>query len=617
MENNCNNEIILFETLSNTINPQSISCKDIYTFYKRDVKYLQNIGNIINSIIEELFIENNIIEYVICGSVIKSIFSNSCNIKNDLIIYILNYQKDIFDDNTIIPDNSDSIYINNFNIKIIKNNYLNISDIIKTINNNLDQICYYNKSIYISTLFIQDICKLFNKHKEHINTLDPILNLPYDILNIYEIKNKNTKKIVDMLDIKTLSSISLNEIHSIIECNNSSLTLIEYCLYLLVKTNKKLTSIINGRIQLIMFLQKYTFSRPPLYFAYYLNIDVLYPTVLHMLNNTVYKYNIKNKLELELEINNNCINDLSFGINKINKSILHKIIVSDNKNNFNIFIKTYYNKIFMDGTNLCAKDISDKIIEHNSINIMEILIKSGNVCIYFKLYMILLSQNIDLFKFIYKINNVTDIIFNYIEDIIQNNLLRSLYFLIKNNKNNILNYETEDNKNILFILKNNNLNILDLLLKIKPELLENNDDILHFYAKNNYYNLINFLLVNYSIKYNYIDKDGNTFLHLLCEYGYIDTIKNNIKLVLDIINMQNNNKETPIIIACKNKFEEIFNILYNYSNLDLQDIHGNTVYHYICLNQLCCHSTIPLIKNNFGYTPRDYCTIIDSYYTFV
>ena len=36
-----------------------------------------------------------------------------------------------------------------------------------------------------------------------------------------------------------------------------------------------------------------------------------------------------------------------YGINKINKSILHKFIVSDNKNDFNIFIKTYYNKIFV------------------------------------------------------------------------------------------------------------------------------------------------------------------------------------------------------------------------------------------------------------------------------
>ncbi len=81
--------------------------------------------------------------------------------------------------------------------------------------------------------------------------------------------------------------------------------------------------------------------------------------------------------------------------------------------------------------------------------------------------------------------------------------------------------------------------------------------------------------------------------------------------------MQNKTNETPIIISAKNLQEN--NIYYLKSinaRCDLVDNYGNTVYHYICLNELCIGIEIINNKNYFNYTPSDYCKISLDYYYF-
>ena len=72
------------------------------------------------------------------------------------------------------------------------------------------------------------------------------------------------------------------------------------------------------------------------------------------------------------------------------------------------------------------------------------------------------------------------------------------------------------------------------------------------------------------------------------------------------------------MIACENKFEDLFYILKGYlADLNAKDIYGNSVYHYICLNSICLGIIIINTENLFKLTPKDYCKIAYTYYTFV
>ena len=52
-------------------------------------------------------------------------------------------------------------------------------------------------------------------------------------------------------------------------------------------------------------------------------------------------------------------------------------------------------------------------------------------------------------------------------------------------------------------------------------------------------------------------------------------------------------------------------------DMNLNDIYGNTVYHYVCLNELCIGMAIDNKENIFGYKPSDYCKISQNYYYFI
>lgn len=71
---------------------------------------------------------------------------------------------------------------------------------------------------------------------------------------------------------------------------------------------------------------------------------------------------------------------------------------------------------------------------------------------------------------------------------------------------------------------------------------------------------------------------------------------------------ENNNKETPLMLACKQQKQEMCNILINSgANINTIDNNGNTIGHYICLHNLANIkiSSITEIKNNIGKTPYD------------
>jgi len=51
--------------------------------------------------------------------------------------------------------------------------------------------------------------------------------------------------------------------------------------------------------------------------------------------------------------------------------------------------------------------------------------------------------------------------------------------------------------------------------------------------------------------------------------------------------------------------------------MNICDIYGNTVYHYICQNELCIGLDIINKENIFGYKPSDYSKISNNYYYFM
>ena len=85
----------------------------------------------------------------------------------------------------------------------------------------------------------------------------------------------------------------------------------------------------------------------------------------------------------------------------------------------------------------------------------------------------------------------------------------------------------------------------------------------------------------------------------------------------DIINYQNKQYETPLIICAKASQENNLYFLRSINaDMNLVDINGNSIYHYICLNELCIGMDIENKENIFGYKPSDYCKISTNYYYF-
>lgn len=72
------------------------------------------------------------------------------------------------------------------------------------------------------------------------------------------------------------------------------------------------------------------------------------------------------------------------------------------------------------------------------------------------------------------------------------------------------------------------------------------------------------------------------------------------------------------MISAKSSQEDIIYYLKGIkADMELTDIYGNTVYHYICQNELCVGMDIENKENIFGYKPSDYSKISNNYYYYI
>lgn len=234
-----------------------------------------------------------------------------------------------------------------------------------------------------------------------------------------------------------------------------------------------------------------------------------------------------------------------------------------------------------------------------------------------------------------------ELILNNLPEIINRGLTRSFYMVLKLCPH-ILDHQIAINKlnycpkhhhgtvsianipplgNILHLLDSDKaIDILEIILKKAPELIDSKDEDgttpLIRYAELGLIACVQKILVH-GADYELADNKSDTFLHKLCQKGYLDIIKHVTKNVVSIIDSRNDLMMTPAITATVNGYEEIFYVLKGLNaNLDACDIYGNTVYHYICHSQICPGFIIVNRKNKYGLTPYEYCRLAPKYYYF-
>ena len=603
-----NNLLLLYELdKNNNINIKFYDEFDINK-YNLDEKILNNLDNI-----------------VFTGSLTRRILIN-CNrydkhlIKNELYVNLINdIDINLLIDNTY-TESIDMYYkkYDDFVLYIKKEKFKNPSEVILS-NYNLKRIGIYKNKFYVSSMFIAD----YNKFYETINSnlIDPVFNTHIDIFDILNHTSKNEQTIFDLINRKNFTEFTKKKFTKYDLFNKDKLTPLEYTIILFIEEQN---DIIKSQLRLIILeLNELNFQRPSIFYSYLINLEENDHELYEILFNSPRARLFQDiKLELELDFKN---------INDINNLILKYFIIKDKSDDFYNYLK-YKNS---DDKNIrIEQDIFNNIIKYDPKNIIINGIKNNFFSDRTKYKIILWTQNLDYFNLIGDDFNI-DIAIGYINEIIENCFIKSFYFLYKVD-NSILNILDDYGNNLLHNInqKNKYYDMITILLKLDDSLLFKKNKFgeipLIKHIKNKNFDIIT-ILINFIIDTNndtifeIIDNDKNNILHHLCSIKdninqdkINDIIKKIILIKNDIINYQNKNYETPIVSAAKNNHEDIIYFLKSMNcNMNLLDIFGNSVYHYICLNELCIGMAIENKENIFGYKPSEYCNISQNYYYFI
>lgn len=605
------------KTTSELFDNQLLLLTEINKYNKLNIKLYNDID--IKNIPLTNNIINNITNVVITGPYIRSVFVEKIeDIKNEVFVNCINNitYKDIIDDTFI---ESNDIYfknINNFVIYIPKTIYKNPSEVILS-NYNLKRVGLYNNILYVSTMFIVD----YIKFKDTINSelIDPVYKTKLDLFDIYNrnISNKNNDiyDVINRKNYEEYKKIKINK-YDIINFDKSkiyyNLNPCEYALYLY---KNEQNDMIKAQLRLIILdLNTKIYLRSATFYAYILNIEEL--------DNDLYDI-LKESKQYKQIMEDNDINVNIKNIIDINNLILSYYVKNDISNDFYNFLKYKDEKL-----NKLDVNIFNLIIDKDPKNIIINGIKNNYFSDRTKYKIILWTQNLDYFNLIGDDFNI-DIAINYINEIVENCLIKSFYFLYKID-NSIINIVDSDNNNFLHNIteKNKYEDMILLLLKLDDSLLfkknKLNQSPLLKHAKNNNSKIISYLInqiidTNNDTLFELTDCDRNNILHYLCKSDdNLYLIRKILSIKKDIINYQNKNYETPIIISAIHSQENILYYLKSIgADLSICDIYGNIVYHYICLNDLCIGTDIENKENIFDYKPSDYCKISLNYYYFI
>jgi len=581
----------------------------IKTYKEINIKYLIELYNLNKTISNN--IENNIENIVFTGSIIRSMLINKPlddSFKKELFINCIN-----IDPSSLIDSNFKSnefmYYLNkdDYNLCIFKKVFTTQSEAILR-NPVLKRFGLYNNIIYSSYSFIIDYYKNLDIISSEI--YEPIFKTPLDIFDIYKFENKNNlKDVFDLIGLKDYELFIKNKklIHDTIKNN---LTPIEYAISLYLESQNDIIK--DNLNKIIIELHTYNFMRNHCFYCKIHKLDEfnadLFDTITQNKEyDKILDFGINNRLNIS-------------NLHDVNNLYLEYYISLDNYDAFYNYLKYINLQIDNNIVNYIIRKIPKNIILQGiKNNIFE------DKYIY---KIILITQELDYFGLINDFSLPYSL--NYLNDIINLNLTKSLYFLYNIDKDIIRTIDDENN-NLLHKVsekQNDYIELIKLLLKLDDSLIfnknKNGQNPLMYHIEKNNLNITEFLIeyinLNCDIVYETTDLNYNTILHYLCKKDTFYIIKKLLsnEIILKQLNKQNKKKYTPIITAALYKQEELIYLLKSYNaDLNITDIFGNTVYHYICYNSLCLGMTIPNIDNNFYYTPKDYLRISDKYYYFL
>jgi len=454
------------------------------------------------------------------------------------------------------------------------------------------RLCYLNGEFYGSSMFLIEYDKYMNDESSKI--VDPVFKRPKDILEIFT-SPRETVSITSAID-----KVDLNSLMNF-QCNyndlNNGFTMMELVL-------KKITTetnpiLIDHLKQMVVFLMAEMYIRPPFLYSKMLDINNTYQDIYSLLSSSVNKYGIKDS-----DFKPNSMND-------IDNYIINFLIINDMKE---FYEYTDYIKL-----ESIPDSLIDNMIEYKSINI----IKKGannnklNSDQMYKCFLML--EDFDLIRYFDEIDVNKAII--YLPEIISKGLFKSYYFIAKHDINIVNKYFDNNDTALHKLTENGNYkDLLQLIMNLNENLLEvqNDQNETPLMTLSRKSSLLTRILLDYEPETTIVDINGNTILHNLCINGDIETIKYICKTYPQLVNVQNKNLETPIIIAAINKHEDaIYTLKGLRADMDKKDRYGNTVYHYICQNSLCLGMIINDTVNEFGFSTQDYCRVAKIFYHFI
>jgi hypothetical protein len=562
----------------------------------------------------ESFILDNIKNIIFTGSYQRQIFiPHEINTDLELFINFFDINLDNSIDINLIKENyteTESNYYKKVNINnqtiiiyINKQSYRSISECL-LLNSPFKRCGIYDNKILISNMFI---CDYYRKNNLLLSGIsDPVFDTMYDPFEIYDRKSK-TDDIFELISRKNYnefkekySTFSNKKLYNVMYKN---LTCIEYALHLYI--NETYDYIKENLINIILKLNTNEYFR---HIYHYANIIKLKEQ-----NEELY-YILKLNDYVDIHKFNNITN-----IDEFNNNMINYFINSDDD--------TLYSYLININKKL-DKHLIDSIISKNPESIIKSGINNNYISEYNIYKIILLSEQLDYFKVIDKFN--INIAMNFIKDIIDNNLIKSFYFIYKIDNSMI--FMLDDNGNTLIHLMEDDNDILDLIVKIDSNILRiknKNETNCLLYNINKSPKLIK-KIINLIYQYNetYLfddyDDNGNNIIHhlilnnLFSNDEQIEIIKNILKTNINLLNSTTSNKMTPIMLSTQCKNEELFYLFKSINaDMDIVDKYGNSVYHYICLNEIAIGTSIINKENYFGYTPKDYCKISTEYYYWI
>lgn len=464
-------------------------------------------------------------------------------------------------------------------LPIIQNNF-NLFKINVDNSNNIDS----NKKSYLNDIIIKTCVYLrrldmFNYFTRNITKKTKNILLPNTIK--YIIDNDDTNN-CDYVKI-------LCECHNLNICFSSGLNPFEH-----IQNNK-----------IIKLLSPITYTRNPKYWCF-------------INRKSIFNYEPLNEFEKELypkltnirtidQLNNIIINVM------INKCMLCNIkdfcLIHDKHINYNNLIDDIIKSNRMD-VSIFLNDIIYDYCNKGKYENEKVMFKILSYYICNKRYDLILK-----YKEIMNKNRI-------LEYVIDSCDIDGLIFLLEYIDKELIKYEDESENNLIhkLCLSNTNANINnDTRIKMIIVVHHYESTLINMKNKNNIVPL--FLTVNNKELNDFIlsmcspkcieekTTENDTYLHYIVKFGCIEVLK---QIIITNIEEQlktlNNKHEIPLMIACKLKKTDMFNILIDHSDESTIDEYGNTIDHYITLygqfdmNKKRINNT----NNSDGYNPSDY-----------